>query len=684
MKYVCATIFFFFTVVSASPVYAQSKVRTDHDELMSWWHEARFGMFIHWGLYAIPAGTWNGKTGYGEWIRHSARIPLEVYDTFPKHFNPMKFDAEHWVKIAKDAGMKYIVITSKHHDGFCMFDSKQTTFNIMNTPFGRDVMNDLATACKKHGIRFCFYYSIMDWHHPDYLPRRDWERERTTTGADYDRYVEYMKAHLKELISQYGKLGVLWFDGEWENTWNEKRGKDLYYYVKDLQPDILINNRVGAGRLDMEGLTKEGMFGGDFGTPEQEIPVTGLPGVDWETCMTMNDHWGYNKEDKNFKSAKELIQMLTDIASKGGNYLLNVGPTAEGTFPQESIDRLTLIGQWMHINSEAIYGTSASPFRHLPWGRCTQKETKHGTRLYLHVFDWPINGEIVLDGILNEPVKAWLIADKKRTVTIQRKEDALILTCPGSIPDTMNTVIVLDIKAEPDITEPPEIVSDFDILIDTLRIRLETDRDNVRIYYTLDGSDPDTSANPYIQPVLIRESCVMRARCYRNNKPVSGIAEREFKKVFPLAPKAFPDMKPGVQYKYYEGEWDSLPDFKTLRHKKFGIMTDFLFYPRLQEERFAFVWAGFIKVPATDVYKFFTASDDGSKLFIDDKLIVENDGLHSLLERNGTVALREGYHKIRLEFFEKTGSDQCTVYIQTPSLKKQILPKAWLFHAEAK
>jgi len=334
---------------------AQSETPEQHDARMQWWREARFGLFIHWGLYAIPAGEWKGKTEYGEWIRSTAEIPLEEYDKFVAQFNPAKFNADEWVRMAKDAGMKYIVITSKHHDGFSLFDSKQTDFDVMATPFQRDILKELSEACRKAGIKMCWYHSIMDWHHPDYLPRREWEKNRMAQGANFDRYVNYMKTQLKELLTNYGEIGVLWFDGEWESTWNSNYGIDLYKYVRSLQSDVIINNRVGAARAGMEGFTKAGEFAGDFGTPEQQIPATGLPGVDWETCMTMNDHWGYNKNNHNWKSTKQLIQMLTDIASKGGNYLLNVGPTSEGLFPQPSIDRLREIGQWMKIYGEAIY-----------------------------------------------------------------------------------------------------------------------------------------------------------------------------------------------------------------------------------------------------------------------------------------------------------------------------------------
>jgi len=277
------------------------ETKQQRDARMKWWRDARFGMFIHWGLYAIPAGEWNSKKNHGEWIRTTAQIPLEEYDKFVQQFNPVKFNAEDWVKMAKDAGMKYIVITSKHHDGFNLFNSNETDFDVMSTPFHRDILKELSDACHKYGMKMCWYHSIMDWHHPDYLPRRDWEKNRSAVGADYKRFFEYLKAELKELLTNYGEIGVLWFDGEWESTWNSKYGIELYNYVRSLQPNIIINNRVGVGRNDMEGSTKEGEFGGDFGTPEQQIPATGLPGVDWETCMTMNDHWGYNKYDKNFK-----------------------------------------------------------------------------------------------------------------------------------------------------------------------------------------------------------------------------------------------------------------------------------------------------------------------------------------------------------------------------------------------
>ncbi|NLH16487.1 MAG: alpha-L-fucosidase, partial [Phycisphaerae bacterium] len=277
-----------------------AETQEQKDARMQWWRDARFGMFIHWGLYAVPAGEWKGRTDHAEWIRETAQIPIDEYDKFVGQFNPVNYNPDEWVRLAKEAGMKYIVITSKHHDGFCLWDSKQTDYDIMSTPYKQDILRKLATACSQQGIRLCFYHSIMDWHHPDYLPRRGWEaKTRTAEGAEFPRYIAYMKNQLAELVHNFGPH-VLWFDGEWENTWTHEMGRDLYDYVRGLEPDIIINNRVDKGRQGMQGMTGKGDFRGDFGTPEQEIPNRGIPGVDWESCMTMNDHWGWNKNDKNW------------------------------------------------------------------------------------------------------------------------------------------------------------------------------------------------------------------------------------------------------------------------------------------------------------------------------------------------------------------------------------------------
>jgi alpha-L-fucosidase len=439
----------FLTVLLISNISCKNKELKEADR-MDWWRQSRFGLFIHWGLYSLPAGEWNGSTNHAEWIRESARIALKQYDEFVAQFNPVRFNADEWVTMAKNAGMKYIVITSKHHDGFCLFDSKETDFNIMSTPFKRDILKELSDACARQGMSLCFYHSIMDWHNPDYLPRREWETDRPTTGADFEKYVSYLKNQLNELLTNYGKIGVLWFDGEWETTWTHERGKELYQYLRKMRPDLIINNRVDKGRTNMAGKTSDSTFYGDFGTPEQEIPSMGLPGVDWESCMTMNDHWGYNKNDHNWKSSEDLVRKLIDIASKGGNFLLNIGPTSDGVFPDPGTDRLKDIGEWMKENGESIYGTQASPFQKLEWGRCTQKVRGRETILYLHIFDWPKDGKVVVPGLKNKIVRAYALNDiDKKKLPIGKTAGEVSVSVSNSTKSNYASVVVLEIKGKP-------------------------------------------------------------------------------------------------------------------------------------------------------------------------------------------------------------------------------------------
>ena len=446
----CLAVAFFQSSVAVAGQSAEA--RADRDRRMKWWREVRFGMFIHWGLYAVPAGEYKGQRSkrIGEWIMEWANIPRAEYEKFAPQFNPVKFNAVEWVRIAKDAGMKYIVITSKHHDGFSIYDSRVSKYDIVEaTPYGKDPIKALAAESKKQGLKFCFYYSIMDWHHPSQhveAPGKDptaGHRVTTMRPGGKEEYIKYMKEQLRELITSYDPA-VLWFDGEWVEWWTEEDGKDLYKFVRSLKPDIIINNRVGKGRKGMEGLSKDDQeYAGDFGTPEQQIPPRGLPGVDWESCMTMNDTWGFKFYDENWKSSETLVRNLIDIASKGGNYLLNVGPTAEGLIPQPSVERLREMGKWMKVNGEAVYGTTASPFaKQLTFGRATSKPG----RIYLHVFDWPADGKLRVPSWGKSVRKAYLLASPKTALKFSEGGEGVAIELPAKAPDPIASVIVIESK----------------------------------------------------------------------------------------------------------------------------------------------------------------------------------------------------------------------------------------------
>ncbi|MBK7608875.1 MAG: alpha-L-fucosidase [Saprospiraceae bacterium] len=407
--------------------------KAERDRRMEWWRDAGFGMFIHWGVYSVPAGIYKGEEtkGIGEWIMHSANIPTAEYEEFVHQFNPTKFDAKKWVDIAKSAGVKYIVITSKHHDGFCLWDSKVTQYDIMDaSPFKRDILRELTDACKAAGIKMCFYHSIMDWHQPDAESKKNYTHQNTE-NPDWANYREnYLKPQIKELIENYDPA-VLWFDGEWIPEWTEDQGKDLYHFIKQLSPNIIINNRIGKGRKGMNGMNEYADAAGDFGTPEQEI-LEGTSNYDWESCMTMNDTWGFKKNDHNWKAPEKLISNLIDVAAKGGNYLLNVGPTAEGLIPAESVDRLEEMGKWLKTNGESIYNTRSrknyKEGEHLKF-----TESKDGK--YTYVIADQLNGPTATIHDIHPKAgsKIYLLGSKKSLAWTQLSNGDYLITLPKKV-----------------------------------------------------------------------------------------------------------------------------------------------------------------------------------------------------------------------------------------------------------
>ncbi|WP_297089387.1 alpha-L-fucosidase [uncultured Draconibacterium sp.] len=367
---------------------------------LEWWNDARFGMFIHWGLYAQDGCFWKGQDGRSEHMMRNLQIPIAEYEKIAAKFNPEKFDADEWAQFAKDAGMKYMVITSKHHDGFAMFNSPSNDYNIVKqTPWKRDPIKELNEACKKQGIKFGVYYSLgRDWHHPQCNSnggRRSnvWDFPEEEK-KDYSIYFkEKVKPQITELITQY-KPAIIWFDTPELIT--KEQSSELLGLIRKLDPNCIVNQRVG-NKL------------GDYAVREQKIPKGGEP-QSWETCMTISEIWGYHKEDHAWKSADSLVHSLVDIASKGGNFLLNVGPTGEGVIRQPSVELLKEMGEWLKVNGEAVYETTSSPIGKFDWGRCTKKVENGNTTLYFSVFNWPENGELFIPGIKNEIKNSTLLA----------------------------------------------------------------------------------------------------------------------------------------------------------------------------------------------------------------------------------------------------------------------------------
>lgn len=454
MKHITIVLVFLFSsfLSIGQNIYDLRQKRTE------WFRDARFGMFIHWGIYAIPAR--------GEWVQTDEHLTANDYQKYFDTFNPIDYNPQKWAKIAKQAGMKYAVITTKHHDGFCLFDSKYTDFKATNTPAHRDLIKEFVDAFRAEGIRVGFYYSLIDWHHPDYpnvgnhpmVGNLEWNKKK----YNWDNYIDYMHNQVEELMTNYGKIDLLWFDYSFGEEYRGEKWKatKLVEMVRKHQPDILVDNRLGG---NMESENPES-FAGDFEGPEQIIPSEtvldklGRP-IPWESCVTLNTSWGY-KKDENYKSASDIIRTLVNCVSKNGNLLLNVGPDAKGNIPKKSIEVLSEVGNWMKLNNESIYGCGPSQFAKPEWGWYTQKENV----VYAHIMNNNI-GQFYLKKMKGKVKNATLLFDESEIITsgfwldVDKKpidkpfiaKDDLFMNfgkptaLTYSLPDPINTVVKIEL-----------------------------------------------------------------------------------------------------------------------------------------------------------------------------------------------------------------------------------------------
>lgn len=449
----------FFTMVSSNLLFSQrqtwSETKEQKAQRMEWWTNDRFGMFIHWGIYALPARH--------EWVKQRERIPDEAYQKYFDHFNPDLYNPREWAAKAKKAGMKYVVLTSKHHDGFCLWDTKYTDFKVTNTPYGKDLIKPFVDAFRAEGIKIGFYYSLIDWHHPHFTydrihpngPTDAEERKKANENRNMDIYRQYMKDQLTELLTQFGRIDELFLDfsypGENGKGHEDWKSEELLALVRKLQPNILVNNRMDLDHTD---------WGWDFITPEQfmpqEWPTVRGERVPWETCQTFSGSWGYHRDEYTWKSTHQLVVMLIETVSKGGNLLLNVGPTARGVFDERANERLDGIGEWMRFHDRSIYGCTQAPDEYKAPQNCLMTYNPETHRLYIHVLEWPFKS-LHLPGLKDKIEYAQLLHDASEIKFHSRtqsgshtvetsKENDIILTLPVERPSTDVPVIELILK----------------------------------------------------------------------------------------------------------------------------------------------------------------------------------------------------------------------------------------------
>jgi alpha-L-fucosidase len=480
-----------------------------------------------------------------------------------------------------------------------------------------------------------------------------------------DKYLdEKAVPQVSEILNNYGDIKILWWDTPTDMT-PERAAK--FFPEMEKHPNLIFNNRLGGG------------VEGDLETPEQYIPPTGIPGKNWESCMTMNDTWGFKTNDHNWKSSEMLVKNLIDIASKGGNYLLNVGPSSLGVIPDASVERLKEIGGWMKVNGEAIYGTSASPFSNLAWVRCTKKSDGNKEFLYFHVFDFPVDGKITLPGFSGKIVDVHPLADKNHKLKVNSAGNNHEIDLTGIKQEKYATVIVAEVSKNYKVYAAPGIEANYSVFIDTFRFALKSEVPGAVIRYTVDGSVPDneSSLSAAMNTISPGQSFTLKAACFINNELVSGISQEDFKKVTPVPSSKVSGALPGLRYAYFEGQMNNLADLASLNAVGNGICKQPDISIKKRASDFGFVFDGYLDIPVNGVFQIQLTSDDGSELTIGGKTL-SNDGLHAMESKTLDVALEKGLHPVRIRFFQAGGGDGLELKWKTGESGFTFIPEnAW-------
>lgn len=634
---------------------------------LAWWREARFGMFVHWGLYSVAAGQWEGKDipGWGEWLLNKIKVDPAVYaSTLMPKFDPANFDADAWVRTAKDAGMGYIVVTTKHHDGFLLWDSATTDLDLMGTPFGkagRDPLKELAQACQRHGIRLGLYFSLMDWSDRDYLPRREWDT-RTTDGASMPRFVDRMHAQVKELTDgRFGPVAILWGDGDWEHSAATWRAAELITDVRRAQPGILFNDRWSMP--------------GDYITPENKIPDAELPKRPWESCLTMNGTWGYVVHDHRWKPATEIIRNLVDIVSKDGNDLLNIGPMGDGSFDAATAERLAAVGAWMRINGQAIRGCGPVACARPAWGRLTASADRH--RVHAIIFEWPSDRTIAIDGIASAPARARVLGAPDIAVSTKTIGPTLSVTLGDGPLDPAATVILLEWDDAPAIVGTPELIGGDDLFLHETELAFKPAAAG-SIHVTLDGTAPTIDSPRYTVPINVQRTTQIRARTFVDGLPAGAPLETMVRQATWIPGSDDVPPEPGIAWTLMPGRFARVPQQDPWRGE--GIthgITSVIELPAARPaDAFALRLDGFVLCEHAGIHTFMLESDDGSTLEIDGHHVVDHDGLHGPVGKTGKAALDIGWHRFTIRYIEADGGEDLKLLWTTPKDGPGTAPRA--------